>query len=190
MTALALKPCRQGALDELCGLYALINASRLIASRLVNPSPIKYEECVSIFALALSWLSEREDFRHTLYKGLYAPDLRSLHEGCFQKKWKTFTLDQPWEENDPPNDKDFWAWMREASQGNQCLIIPIESDDKKIDHWSVVREITEKKIFLFDSYYPGLNPSRRNIGFPKKRNLKRKKYVIWAKEVLLLKNNK
>ena len=177
-----LEPYRQGALDELCGLYALFNASRL-ANQLLED-----EECEKVFALALRWLSEKKDFRHTLYKGLYGPELRSLYEGVFQNRWKTFTLKQPWGKSKPQNANDFWSRMeKEASRPNQGMVIAITADDKEIDHWSVVRKITKEQIFLFDSYHPELHPSRRDCGYSKKCGLK---YVIWAEEVLLLRNNR
>ena len=120
-----------------------------------------------------------------LRDGLTCDKLRSLHKNVFRKKWPTFSLHQPFLKNMPQNASDFWSRMEgEASRPAQGMVIAIVGGG--IDHWSVVREITDEKIVLFDSYYEELHPLRRDCGYSKEDA---PKYVIWPGCVLLIRSN-
>ena len=178
-----MSPYRQGGLDELCGLYALINASRL-----ADPS-LSETECQAVFKMAFRWLYdnyEKEAFLHMLCDGLFCDKLRRLHKNVFREQWPKISLHQPFLRNMPKNANDFWSLMEEkASQPDQGMVIAIVGGG--IDHWSVVRNITDKQLFLFDSYYPELHPLRSDCGHSQEDA---PKYFIPPGGVLLLKRNK
>ena len=163
-------PYRQGSLDELCGLYALINASRL-----ADPS-LNESECQEVFKMAFRWLYdnyEKESFLQMLCDGLFCDKLRRLHKNIFRKQWPKISLHQPFLRNMPKNANDFWARLEEntppAVTGTGMVIAivggGIDHVGGYIDHWSVVRTIDAEKIVLFDSCYEGLHPLRRDCGY-------------------------
>ena len=137
-----IEPYQQGHLDNLCGLYALINASCL-ADR-----SISHDECIDVFFEAIIWLNGK--YKNCLAKGLDYSCLCSLHTNIFQKQWPTISLHRPFWKNKPRNPKEYWSRMKEeASRPDQGMFIGIGGE---MDHWSVVRKITDTRIYLFDSY--------------------------------------
>jgi len=182
------KPYLQGALDGLCGLYALINASRLADPALMDDQ----EECQRVFHLALRWLSRKHSknaFHAILDTGTVFNTLRQLHRRVFQDKWPEITLHQPFVrsmplENARGGTREFWSRMRELAEPNQGqgLFIGIGGI---IDHWSVVLKITNTRIFLFDS--GGYNDLPLNRCGPYEEN--GVEYVIGPGYVLLLKKD-
>jgi len=148
-----LSPYKQGSLDSLCGLYALINASRL-----ADPS-LTEEDCQSAFEGALRCLNDKyqdgcpkgfpEDFPRLLCYGLKRSPLLSLHKEFFKNEWPQISLVKPFPLNKIA-PKIFWSRMKqEAITKGRALII---GTTDPMNHWSVVREIPNEKIVLFDSY--------------------------------------
>jgi len=149
-----LVPYIQGSLDDLCGLYALINASRLV------DSSIKEQDCKKVFHDSIRLLSKEYKDLPSL-GGLEIDHLIKLQKDILKKKWPEIQfdpIDRQFLRRMPPKsdikaNKDFWSrmlkWMKqEAAKPNQGLFIGI---DQRIAHWSVVSEIDNTKIHLFDS---------------------------------------
>jgi len=173
-----IPPYRQGGLDKLCGVYALINASRL-----ADPT-LKQKACEEVYLEAVCWLQGNGSHRVQL-DGLTFNTLLSLHSRVFQEQWPQIRLRRPfmYKRDVPSSAEDFWLWMKNAaSQRGQGVFIGIESNK---GHWSAVREINSTHIYLFDSdKWPNLQRSECGC-FPEER----KKYLIEPKYVLLLVRN-
>ena len=182
-----LSPFRQGSLDGLCGLYALINASRL-ADRSLNK-----RKCISAFKGALRWLNGKykgdppkdfpKDFPELLCYGLDLNPLLSLHKEFFEKIWPQISGKQLFtSENTPEGAEEFWLRIgKEAKRPGQGLIIGISPP---LDHWSVVHKIADEKIVLFDSYYQNMALPLSDCGM---KDEKKAKHIIYPEYVLLLK---
>ena len=173
-----MSPYQQGELDGLCGLYALINASRLAVPTLEK------KECQDIFRTALDWLGRNyKGFPPMVCDGLTFEKLRSLHKRVFQMRWPTISLHQPFLRNMPQRPSEFWTRMEEeAEREGQGMFIGI---GRGMDHWSAVRKITSKRIILFDSDKRKFL-SRSHCGFLERHN---KKYIVGPGYVLLLRAN-
>jgi len=186
-----IKPYRQGDLDGLCGLYALINASRLADRSLIRNE----DDCQNVFQRALRWLAlNHKDFPVMLCDGVAYDMLSSVHKQIFQTQWPKITQHRPFQNNmpeeNPQGTRYFWSEMnRLAAQPNQALLIGIGRSsmypEDGMDHWSVVHEITKDKIVLFDSNRQ--RPLPRSICGPYEGN--RVHYVIGPGYVLLLRKN-
>ena len=168
-----MEPYRQGDLENLCGLYALINATRLAAPMLTK------EECQEVYLASLRWLRKRKGFLGILNEGLAVHTLLSLHKAVFQRQWPKITLHRAFPRK-PASAEEFWSRMEEeASRANQGMFIGIGGDE---NHWSAVREITGSRICLFDSC--GRQFLNRSLcGYSDEQN---KKYVIGPGYVFLL----
>ena len=148
-----MPPFQQGTFDKLCGLYALINASRLAVPKLTEA------QCEQAYTEAVQWIGEQQNPSDILRNGLNVNQLQSIHSHVLQPRWRT-SLHKPfWTIQYRPNDKKFWEWMdREVRRPHQGILISIAG---RMDHWSVVRDITPKSIMLFDSH--NLQSLRRTI---------------------------
>lgn len=139
-----MKPLLQGDLDGLCGLYALINASRMAMPTLPK------KKCQKVFYDSLRWLRARRGMPAMLCQGITHDILVRLYNNVFQQHWPNISKKHPfWGKARPQNRDDFFQRMKEeASRPNQGVFISIGGTH---DHWSVIREISDDRIYLFDS---------------------------------------
>jgi hypothetical protein len=138
-----LNPYTQGELDGLCGLYAVINAVRISAT-------IKYKHCQHIFHQSLKLLASQQDSSEVVFDG--------MSRACLSKALAVAATKAP----------IAWSWpfyRKKASlavlwgtienfinerQGN-AAILWIGGHDWA--HWTVVKEVTPRKMVLFDSWH-------------------------------------
>jgi hypothetical protein len=138
-----LPPLRQGSLDGLCGLYALINASRLALPSLAM------RVCTRLFREALHWLLDRQSYPETLCDGLNVNTLLRLHRAVFQPGLP-LSMHRPFLRNLPKDNREFWRRMEDESlRQGQSLIICFENRYRS--HWTVVRKVAAERVILFDS---------------------------------------
>jgi hypothetical protein len=168
----------QGSLDDLCGIYALVNASRLLVPSLTNHA------CKQVFKQAIRWICDRNDYPDMLCEGLDADTMARLHKDVFEPRWR-LSLHRPFYRRTPQSAKEFWLWMeKEAARQRQAVIICFES--RHWNHWTVVRDITPTKVTLFDSnglYFL----KREGCGHTPEHSTT---HVIAPENVLLLRENK
>ena len=168
-----MMPYQQGDLENLCGLYALINAARL-----ADPT-LEYKECQDVYLAALRWLRKRKGFLGVLNEGMAINTVLSLHKAVFQRQWPQMTLHRAFPRK-PKNAKAFWSRMeKEASRANQGMFIGIGG---RYNHWSAVHKITDKTIRLFDSGELS-SLHRRLCGYSQEQDIP---YLIVPGHVLLL----
>ena len=143
--ASGLQPLRQGQLDALCGVYALLNASRLAA-----PTALPPRVCKLLFREGINWLYGKKAFPGALYDGLSIGKLMGMHKAVFQIRLPALRLKRPFIRRPPANSKEFWSRLEAYTQQVGCgVIVGLES--RSWSHWSVVTEITLTKVILFDS---------------------------------------
>jgi len=172
-----MEPYRQGDLENMCGLYGLINAARL-----ADPA-LKWDECQQVYLAALRWLRKRKGFLGVLNEGLAVHTLLSLHKAVFQVQWPQITLHRAFPRK-PKNAKEFWSRMEEeANREDQGMFIGFVG--REWDHWTAVREISDSRINLFDSDNRKYL-ERSRCGYSEEQG---KDYVIRAGHVLLLRKN-
>lgn len=139
-------PLHQGELDGLCGVYAVINAARLLCPELTR------RKCDVLFEILLDALSaESQDTTNFVTNGIGPTTLRglielicdeifgrwkvSLHCSAFPPKGRT-RLDALWDEI-----------HRRTSEG-QVIVIGLSGHE---DHWTVAFRTTPRRITLSDS---------------------------------------
>lgn len=142
-----LKPFRQGDLDSLCGLYAVLNATRLLCSEL------DYEGSRFLFRqLAETLTAKRVTAFETVAWGIETPTVMALIQSArryvrevldvrlnlepFKSARKTLTIGYVWR-----------ALMSRLNQG-WIAIIGISG---RHNHWTVAQRATAKSMRLFDS---------------------------------------
>ena len=74
-SATQIEPYQQGRLDSLCGLYALINAARLIYA---DAAPLTGQSCKRLFADGIDFLTAKKGSKDAAYWGMSVGRQRKL----------------------------------------------------------------------------------------------------------------
>ena len=135
-----MSPHRQGSIDQLCGIYAVLNSTRLVLAPKRVPSNL-LSRCIS----ALIDKKGTADFINT---GTDITDIAHL--------LKMICKEYPIERSKPFHTKagvSLDTYWKEAGkflgEPNRAVIILFQTI--YMGHWSVVRKADENKLYLFDS---------------------------------------
>lgn len=143
---LRLSPSRQGDLDQLCGIYAVVNAVQLTLGR-----SLPYRERLKIFGAMTSALSART-LRRALTDGLTSPELLAAfrkNEGDLNRALGIH-ISAPYERLPFMNLDHFLDRLQiDAGQEHHAAILFLASPGRK--HWTVLKRITRRSIALYDS---------------------------------------
>lgn len=147
-----MKPYLQGALDGLCAVYSIVNATRIIAE-------IDEEEAKELFKSILIYLEKSDDLSRILTEGISLNTIggimRDVVNHRIRNRWMPF-------KHSPETSLDeFWYRMMYFLDGelNRAILICISGP--MWDHWSIVHSISERQIYFFDSHkLKRLNRSR------------------------------
>lgn len=169
-----LPPFQQGGLDSLCGLYSIVNAERIINGSSADQSQ-------ELFDTMVHFLSRRGLLARILLDGVV-----STHMLLVLKKvvnGRIPSIETPWSGQPTPDLDTFWESMRTFLDGTpgRAIILGLNGYH---DHWTVIRHITSKSIFLFDS--AKISPLRRSDCSTAKR--RRKHLLLPAQTYFLSKN--
>src|SRR3954469_9984368 len=145
MAARRIRPYRQGRLDGLCGLYALVNALRLLCPRLDE------DDCERVFRALI-----RARARQT------ASPLAVIADGLSRREllqligpWRRFaarelgvrlTVEQL--KVSGPSLRGIWCSLCEALDGQSVAIIGLDGAER---HWTVAYAATERTLRVADS---------------------------------------
>ena len=135
-----LQPYLQGNIDNLCGLYALINATRLV----IYPSKIQPEllsRCVAV-------LTQKKKAGDFIGKGTYSTDITYLLKEIFIKEYP-IRFTKPF--NKAVDLDTYWSklnkFLHESSNRAVVMLFYTET----AGHWTVIRATTDNELILFDS---------------------------------------
>ena len=141
------KPFEQGDLDGLCGVYAVVNATRLAA----HPHRrLPAARCYELFAALLAELAGEGRLRGFVTRGLGGRVLARLlrRAGRWLRKRHGLALEvrRPFRKQDEPGPEECLRVLAEhlACPGTAVIV---GSDE----HWTVVRAVTSKRLLLADS---------------------------------------
>src|SRR3954468_16962628 len=145
MAARRLKPYRQGRLDGLCGIYALINALRLLCPRLDE------DACERVFcALIRARAGQTSSPLAVISGGLSRRELLKLIG-----PWQRFVarelgiqLTVARLEVSEPTLGGLWQSLCRALDGQSVVIIGLDGAER---HWTVAYAVTERTLRVADS---------------------------------------
>ena len=141
-TILAFPPFQQGGLDSLCGLYSIINAERFI-----NHS--SDEEAQRLFDDLVHFLSRRKLLSKLLIGGIIHTEMLLLLDKVVGKQ-RISNVQIPWRGVPNPDLTTFWKSMQGFLDGTpgRAIILGLQGYH---DHWTVIENITNRSILLYDS---------------------------------------
>ena len=140
------RPYRQGDLDGLCGVYAVVNALRHVLQ-------LPEEQCQQLFEKLIKALEQDccHLHRHLLW-GMSFRQLRRLVaavSSCRLEGQKlTFDARRLWLKQEQRTLPHLWAALNEELGPTCVAIIGLSGVD---DHWCVVYRVTPKTLHLLDS---------------------------------------
>ena len=171
-----LLPYEQGYLDGLCGIYSVINATRLVVK------DMQEEEAMKLFRKCMRHVEKRKSLGKVSTGGVNESDIWSILKKVVLVNY-AIKVKRPFCKTRDIPTHDFFKELREYfdKDGKRSAIICFECRDW--DHWTVIRSLTMKQMALFDSsMMKTINTSRCVTNKPTKK----KPYLINTKETFFL----
>ncbi len=168
---------RQGDLDGLCGVYAIVNALKHILR-------LRDQQCRKLFERLIKSLEQDCYHLHKpLIQGMYFAQLKQLAvvagHSRIQGRYLTFQARPLRLKRDHRTLPRIWAAL-DQELGPMC--VAIVGLTGATDHWCVVYRVTPKTLWLLDSSGQSrIHRSRCTV------RLSRTRYCLDAREVLLIK---
>ena len=136
-------PYEQGYLDGLCGVYSIINATRL----LVN---ISEEECMKLFRRCLTHVEEKKRLSKAATEGITKRDVWNILKNVVMASYPIASQNPFLGVNDI-NVEGFFTAIQTflKADGKRAVIVGFYGPDW--DHWTVIKYATAKRLTLFDS---------------------------------------
>lgn len=142
-----LDPLRQGQLDGLCSLYAIINGLRLACAGTVSITRRKNKD---LFALGLAFLGRKGELHEVVAEGLRRRRRQALAHHLAQAiscSGRQVTIERP-DKAERSSLEDVFHWITASLNQNKPVLIPLMG---ALNHLTVVWGISEERLFLFDS---------------------------------------
>ena len=136
-----LLPFEQGGLDSLCGIYSLVNAERIVNNTTIEGSQ-------DLFKSIVEYLDEQELLASILTGGMLLKNIKAILVDVIGDRIPYRRLHFAGVPN--PDLGTFWAEVRSFLDGShkRAVLLGISGVH---DHWTIVKDISEKQIQLFDS---------------------------------------
>lgn len=178
-----IAPFRQGELDGLCGVYAIINALRLAFDQ--RSAKLQRGDWQELFFALLARVDDGVGgICHVIANGMSAKRLRTIAKTAEQHLREEYELDVSTElmftRGDHPSLVDLLVAIEESLEHGHPVIVDFAG---RLNHWTVIREVTGKNLLLFDS--SGLSRvARRNCQLLKRRGSKRHLHSLSTQSIL------
>ena len=174
-----LKPYEQGALDSLCGIYSIVNAMRVIEG-------LSNEESQKLFKKIIAYLEENKSLAETLASGISITVMGTIFKDVIGDQINRAI---PFQKHTDVSISEFWKEMtrflhEKRPKGEKRVILL--SLGGLHDHWTIVRKISNKRIWLFDSI--GLRNLDRSKCTTRKASSSRL-HLIYPTQTYFLKRN-
>lgn len=149
-----MRPHRQGELDALCGIYALINGFAHAA----RADPIAYFPKKKLFTHLIERATEWRGDASFICDGLSHEEMRYLAKQAVRfidRKGHAFSttsarklMAQPFPKHGDGNARG--GWLKEAAELTNCAVI-LDINTPWLSHWSVLAGVEGNRVNLFDS---------------------------------------
>lgn len=148
-----IEPLQQGGMDNLCGLYAIVNALRLLRAPSAKQDRL-------LFQAGVRYLDDREWLSAVMIEGMPTRLFSALAGNLGNVEGHIVQRIASNRRSDMPED----AIMRAIVAGSPVVI----SVDPPLDHYSVICGYGTNRWLLFDSYgYKWLSRTQCSFGPPK-----------------------
>lgn len=142
---------RQGQLDSLCGIYAVINSTKAMADR--NAVRISRDECQALFVLLCEVLADDGRLAVALTRGTWIRTVqkmaRAAHQWAGERHGLCLRSVRAFN-TEPRGLEEYWSQVQAHAQrfGSGSVLLGMGG---RHDHWSCIRSMNERTISLVDS---------------------------------------
>ncbi len=138
-----MKPHFQGQLDGLCGVYSVINSTKLIEN-------INAWESMTLFNRIFALVEQRKRLSGILREGISSRDMAYIFREVVEQEYPIRRVKPFHRAGKVPLDL-YWNEIQGflAEDHRRAVIVVLEGWNW--GHWTVIRKATEKTLFLFDS---------------------------------------
>lgn len=140
-----IQPFQQGELDGLCGIYSIINATKLLVNRLG-------QECGEDLLLDAVLALERrgKPVSKFIIDGLTIADIAYILRTVVCPQFN-IVRSKPFHKQPHISIAKFWDAMTDflTAGGGRSIITGLEWHE--YSHWTVIRQIGNKRLLLYDS---------------------------------------
>ena len=153
----------QGSLDGLCGVYSIINASRII-------NTFNDEKCGRLFKEVIEFLNYKHSLAELLINGL---DINLIGQIMNNVKSLEIKKEQPYRGKSEITLGKLWTSMQAfLREPNRAILLGLGGAN---DHWTVVESISDKQMKLADSL--GLKRLNRSSCTTSERHKQRRNLI-------------
>ncbi|MBN1276150.1 MAG: hypothetical protein JXA35_01570 [Deltaproteobacteria bacterium] len=138
-----MKPYYQGALDSICAIYSIVNATRMIAG-------INDNEARLLFRRILAYLEKTRDLSMVLTEGIGLKTIGGILKDVVRDKIRHRNI--PFKHHPDTALDEFWTAMAEFLEGGDHRAILIGLGGPAWDHWTIIESISDRQIRFFDSH--------------------------------------
>ena len=139
-----MKPYIQGELDGFCGIYSVINATKLVTGR------VKEDEAIQLFGAIMTYLETYKKLSGTAIKGHYARDIEKILKHVIGPRFH-IRYDRPFRVGKTPSQGVFFSCLEGFLNDTIKTAVIVYLEHEGWDHWSVITRVTPKTIEFFDS---------------------------------------
>lgn len=134
-----MQPFKQGALDALCGVYSIINSAKII-------NGLNHEDSQGLFEDIICYLDQSRDLSKIIVEGLNINVIDEIMNNIESLNLNRKIL---FRGRTDIGLNEFWSSMQEFLEvSNRTVLISLSGVH---NHWSVVKEISDKRITFYDS---------------------------------------
>jgi hypothetical protein len=178
-----IAPFRQGELDGLCGVYAIVNALRLAFEH--RSEKLRRGEWQELFFALLAKVDDGVGgVCHVIANGMSAKRLRTVAKVAERHLRDECEFDVSIElmftHNDHPSMAELFAAIASSTDRGDPVVVDFAG---RLNHWTVIRDVTGSSLLLFDS--GGLTRvARRNCQLLKYRGSRRHLHSLSTQSIL------
>ncbi|OAI07031.1 hypothetical protein A1353_08390 [Methylomonas methanica] len=137
------KPYRQGQLDGLCGVYAMVNAVDVLCG------PISKRHAKSLFLEILAFLESRGPIAEQCTYGIVVQDMAAILKHVICKQYP-IQRSKPFHGRPTVDKQHYLQTLDDFLQQPQTVVLTcIEG---YLNHWTLIERITDKALHCYDSY--------------------------------------
>ncbi len=138
-----MRPYFQGALDGLCAIYSIVNATRIVTG-------INEEASRELFSRIIVYLEKTSELSTVLTEGIGLKKIGGILRDVVGDQIRHRRM--PFKHHPEVALDEFWQAMARFLDGGANRAILIGLGGPAWDHWTIVHSVTAKQIRFFDSH--------------------------------------
>lgn len=138
------KAFRQGELDSLCGVYALLNTYRLLVPQ-VSRTTLRH-----LFAESVAWLSCQDVLLDAVTDGLEVEYLLGMSQHTFKPVFPFIEVERLWAKKEQV-EPELLNLLVKKYVAPPISTVLVCFENQACGHWTVFQKTDEKRVYLYDS---------------------------------------